>query len=462
MLPGFPRKSSLARSLPPSGLLLATLAGPWAAVLELAIPSGRLAGTAALALLIACSSSERGVTGPPDDGPPDGTTQSALTVSVVVDPSGGELAAELGWEDGVPGAEVRILRNGTRDWVRATADESGRAVFPKVLPGRYRIVAGRRLESGEADAAGTRVRAFGDGRTEDISGASPAVELRLAPDRETALVIAEIGYGKPPDWELVNTVAKAGLFFEIYNQSEETRFLDGVVYGIGQPFVDDGFDSCAFTEPVRTDPTGVIFQTALAFPGSGGEYPIGPGELKLVAMVAADHRSLHEAMPDLSGADFEIALPGLADNPAVPNMLDVGIDPLGGPGRWTALLATRWAYFLAEPLSPASLPVSWRDRNGNPWVKAPAEKLYDVVATDAIWPDRNLDGPPCIPRISPVFDRYASFNQIGFDVDASEKAFESFQRRVLRSEGGRLILQDTNTSAVDFEVGTKTPGSISG
>lgn len=67
-------------------------------------------------------------------------------------------------------------------------------------------------------------------------------------------------------------------------------------------------------------------------------------------------------------------------------------------------------------------------------------------------------GPPCIPMVHPVFDRYEGFFEIGFDAEV--QATLSLSRRVLRVEDGRTILQNANTSAVDFALAEKTPGRI--
>lgn len=410
-------------------------------------------------LLVACSGGERQVSGPGGDDSDD-VSKTSLSVQVRVDPADVELARALGWEDGVPGAEVFLLRNGTREWIPATTNGDGEAVYEDVLNGLYRIYARHTLTENEAGATDGVIRAFGDGRTFHVSSDQRDIQLELFADRAQGLVISEIGFGLPPPWVVENLVSKAGLYIEFYNNSDRTIRLDGLVFGPAAGFTSDAFNPCSFTEPVRTDPEGVYFRIALAFPGSGGEHPLGPGETALVAMVAGDHREIHPSMPDLSGADFEISGPGLADNPAVPNMRDVGIESIHAPVNWQRLRGIRDPYFISDPIDPPSMPIMWRDKRGNGFVRVAADRLHEVIISSNVWPDSDIEFPPCIQIIHPRFDRYEMLRDIGFDVDSNEQAFKSLVRRVLRTEGGRLILQNTNTSRVDFFVGTKTPGWI--
>ncbi|MGH7541630.1 MAG: hypothetical protein ACRELC_11585 [Gemmatimonadota bacterium] len=57
-----------------------------------------------------------------------------------------------------------------------------------------------------------------------------------------------------------------------------------------------------------------------------------------------------------------------------------------------------------------------------------------------------------------TFDRYEdNFTEIGLGLEDPK---ESLQRFVLRTLGGRSLLQNTNTSAVDFVRGPQTPGWV--
>ncbi len=392
---------------------------------------------------------------PSDQTSGEEVQRGLVTVHVSVDSADRALADSLGWQDGVPGAEIHFLRNGTEDWLTTTTDSTGTASFSDVLPGLYRLFGGRTLTETEAAGVGGAVRAFGDGRTVRI-GQSGQFELQLLADRPRSLVISEMGTGSPLSWEISGANVDVAKYFEVYNNSGATMFLDGKIFGISHDAVTriTGVP-CSFSQQVRTDPAGVYARWFTQFPGSGTDYPIEPGEAKLIAVNAIDHTPVHPTMPDLSNADFEIA--DQVNNPAVPDMLSIGpvvFSPRIGPGHWT--------YILTEPFDVASLDVVWRGRSGRQYFRVPKEKYLDEIALKSIWPLNDAEHEPCIPMMARDFDRYeGAFPNIGDNL--SDRALRSYERKVLRiSPDGRKILMNTNTSAVDFGrvAVPRTPGWI--
>ena len=408
-------------------------------------------------LLVACSGGERQVAGPGEPG--GGPSTATLQVSVGVADADSELADRLGWTSGVPGAEVQLLRNGSATWQVAETDADGVATFENVLKSRYRIFAGRTLSS--AEAVGEPIRAFGDGMTFDVTSVGDVpVELRMLADRTDGLVISEVSTWSPPPAETSGTYT-AARYLELHNNSSQTLFLDGMLLGQSVWTRESLPTPCAASLQARSDPSGVYARRIIQFPGSGGEYPIQPGETVLVAGIAIDHTPVHPQLFDLSDARFELGQTAGADNPAVPNMLDVGFDPFvettgGQPG---VVLSASNAVFLAEPLDPQSLPFEYRDGNGRGWVRIPAASLVDVMVPETLWPDFDQQqGVPCIPAIHPSFDRYeGGFLETGLETTTARL---TYQRVLLRMEGGRAILQDANTSAVDIEMRPPTPGTL--
>ena len=384
--------------------------------------------------------------------------RTTLTVHASVDSADASLAEALVWQEGVPGVEVQILRNGTATWITAHTDSTGTAVFTDLLPGLYRVFGGRTLTEAEAASIDQPIRAFGDGRTLKVF-LEVDLELVLLADRPGSLVLSEFGNGTPPPWETSNRGYLGGMYFEVYNNADTTIFLDGKMFGstwvVGKEL---DWMPCTTSFPWRSDPAGVAARLVLQFPGSGTEHPIPPGEVRTVAASAIDHTPVHPTLLDLSGADFEIGGAGTANNPAVPNMRNVGLEGF----RLGRLFATGYHYFLAEPFDISTLPVQYRALGGRDYRLVPREKLIEVAVLTSIWPANDLERPPCGLMIHRDFDRYeGGFFEIGFDVDPNAGATRSVARRVLRvAPDGRMILMNTNTSAVDFFVGTRTPGRL--
>jgi len=381
-----------------------------------------------------------------------------LTLHVGLDSLDRALADSLEWSNGVPNAHVSVLRNGTGTWKELVSDSSGHA-SAVVLPGLYRIRAERVLTAAEASRVDGTVRAFGDGKTVTVLS-TMTVELALYADRPKGLVISEFGVGTPAPWE-TNGSYLAGQYFEVYNNADSTIYLDGKIFGLNPNLYASGRgQSCASIARFRTDSAGIYVRFMLAFPGSGLDHPIGPGELRTIAVQAIDHRPIHWSLLDLSAADFEIGFGGAAANPAVPDMLDVGLTGWGA----NLLLLGRHVVFLAERIDVASLPFVFRDAAGQGYVLMPASHLLDVVAVRTLWPDNDTRSIslPCAPMVHPLFDRYETvLREIGFAVDVNLDAVASLERKVLRvGPSGRPVLQNTNTSAVDFFLGTRTPGAL--
>ena len=230
--------------------------------------------------------------------------RGGMTVTVKVDPVDSALADSLGWLGGVPGAEVFLLLNGTAEWTKALTDSNGTVQFEGLHRGLYRVFGGRTTTVAEAARVGDVVRAFGDGRTVRFGGSSQ-VELLLLADRPRSLVISELSNGVPLAWEIDWAPVVGSLYFEVYNNSDTGMFLDGKVFGSSYDAVVD-FPSypCTETEVVRTDQAGVYARWFLQFPGSGSDYPIGPGEARLIAVEAIDHTTIHPTMPNLSNPKF--------------------------------------------------------------------------------------------------------------------------------------------------------------
>ncbi len=120
-------------------------------------------------------------------GEAGGVVRTGLQVHAVVDPADSALADSLGWQAGVPGVEVHVLRNGTAEWIVQQTDSTGTAVFEALLPGLYRVFGERVLSAEEAQAVGGVIRAFGDGRTLEVSGEAN-LKLLLYADRPGSLV----------------------------------------------------------------------------------------------------------------------------------------------------------------------------------------------------------------------------------------------------------------------------------
>ncbi|MGD2216059.1 MAG: DUF4876 domain-containing protein [Gemmatimonadales bacterium] len=417
-----------------------------ASILRVACPRAVLPAVCVTWLLTGCTAGEVELYEPEGSGLAQG-----LTVKVVLDSTAADIAEALGWTEGVPEAEVRVHRLGTEfRWQTVLTDSAGEARFPDLIPGRYRLAGYRVLTDEEAAQLGSRRRAFGDGLMLDISGARTK-SLHLAPDRRGALLISEL-YGAAP---LVAEVQWTyHHYLEVYNNSDTTVYPDGMILGwaFGRRFEYSNGYTCLESAPFRNDPDGVWSMSFHQFPGSGAEYPLAPGQNAVVAIDAIDHSQIHPSFPDLTHADFELLGPADVDNPAVPNMPDIGLeyDRFGhGMTLWIG-----WTFFLSQAVDIGAI-LHAQDEWGREWVRFPGEALLDVLATevnDAL-DEQNL--PRCRESVHRNFDRLAGgFARINDLEDSVQRLVSDY------TPDGRAILQDTNTSAVDLIRALYTVGTL--
>ena len=195
----------------------------------------------------------------------------------------------------------------------------------------------------------------------------------------------------------------------------------------------------------------------MAFPGSGKDYPIQPGQSVVIANDATNHQ---EADPDgihsdLSKADWEIYLEysrmGDTDYEA-PNLSPIFYN--NAYMRAFALGFFNGAYILAKlPVTPEEYAADSTSYSTTPGTTSAT--LYMGIASkyvlDAVeaW-DR--DDAEHYPYFLPKDDAQAVTAPVGFEGKA-------LRRKVAKIENGRVYYKDTNNSAEDFLTDQpQTPG----
>ncbi len=394
-------------------------------------------------------------------GEPGDVPKPGLSMRVKLDSASVGLATALGWTDrNVPGVEVILQRAAViteRDTLRT--DDMGSVGRENLLPGPYKAWASRSLtaaERAQAAAAGWDVRVLGGGDKFPITGGPQQAVLQLSPDRPGSLVISEWYFTAivPPG---SNSIYYVPGYMEVYNNSDSTIFLDGKIIGAGWSISKDfaPFRPCS-DDRLRNDPLGIFARYMHAFPGSGTEHPLAPGAAVVVATDGIDHTALVEGTIDLSGADFEFFGPTDVDNPAVPNMIDVGLEPwVFGHGLFFLPLGGGAEVpFIADPVDIATLPVEFDPspalESPRAFVRYPADKILDIATFRSTIPSMIME---CLRMVNVKFDRVEGYFLPGVNtVVSSHRRVAGFRTN------GQAILQRTRTSAADFMVGPFNPG----
>jgi hypothetical protein len=346
------------------------------------------------------------------------------------------------------GIEVTLRSSTGSAELTATSDASGNASFATVIPGDYEITASQTLSAAEALNITGKFN-------EDISlnasltavvEPSPAegqqFELELSGLPAGNLVFKEVYYTGVPDFYFSDQ------FYEIYNNSDEDIYLDGLciadIYGAsGQ--INPSTTPTAFSN----DTDHVYASSVWRIPGSGQEHLLRSGESIIIAQDGIDHTAENEnTTVNLSDADWETYNERDdnrdVDAPGVPNLERVyftgGFDwlvPVFGP----AVVLFRTDDFNSlEQVPIPDLPDFFAPR-----VKIPKELLIDTF--EAL---RDAE--------SGSFKRIPAGVDAGFVFATDTYVGESFVRKLAFVREGRVILQDTNNSGNDFEkLSTPTP-----
>jgi hypothetical protein len=380
---------------------------------------------------------------------PDAATGPGSASGIYVTLEDTALAAALGWSAGVPGATVvihRFIDPFQPDTLYT--DSTGYVRLPDLLPGWYLVAGYRQLAPDETGPTGGVIRAFGDGLKFTPSGRD-SVELRLRNEQARSLVFSEIFYGGG-SLEVRYTWAK---FFEFYNNSDTTVYVDQMLVGRAYSYVNiGGHNSCQDLRQYRNDPRGIWSLTFHQFPGSGADYPVAPGQVITVALDAVDHSVVFPSLPDLSQADFELEGNADTDNPDVPNMPSPYPSTTNAHGMG---MIPQAAYFLASPAGASTLETQLI--GGNRYALIPSDRIVDVLTTDWASPSSQ---PPFILNyyctwINPEFDRLETmFHRLDGDNRTS------IHRRILRDGSALPVLQDLNTSFLDWVLGVYNPGRV--
>ncbi|WP_300795914.1 DUF4876 domain-containing protein [uncultured Bacteroides sp.] len=265
-------------------------------------------------------------------------------------------------------------------------------------------------------------------------------------------------------------------FYEIYNNSDEVQYLDGVILGI----VDEGLPANIFTptNSIWVDENNQLLDRypmtsyTMYFPGNGTDYPLQPGESVVVAAYPIDHTSRQLSENDepspvnLSGADWEIFCGPHSvtdvDVPNVPN-LEYGYHTFG-----IEFMPSTSGQALILAKLPDGQKVVDFVADSNNFMTAPGKsQLHLMIPSDYV-----IDGIEIVR--APVNERYKHLlpkTDMGMTwVDGSDNGSledaaysgKSLRRKVASVENGITKFKDTNNSSIDFIVGggVPTPGII--
>lgn len=349
------------------------------------------------------------------------------------------------------GATVRLrsVERNTTD--SATADATGAVTFQQIVPGSYEVSASRALteaESATLTGQAIAVNLNGAVAAQSLLGApATPILVTLAGSRVGDLVLKEVYYTGSPTPS--GGTYFSDQFFEIYNNSTDTIYVDSLY--IGDAYGNSGqINPSSLPTPFQADQQHVYLSSVWMIPGNGRDHPLAPGKSIIIAQDGINHRTDPLGNPDspvdLSNADWETynERPDNrdTDSPGVPNLerryFTGGFDwlvPVFGPG----IVIFRTANFDALERTP--IPGSALD----PRIKVPVGQVIDAFEA--------LQNPN-----SASYKRIPVSLDAGFVSAAGTYTGESARRKVANTIAGRRVYHDRNNTGLDFEIiATPTP-----
>lgn len=255
------------------------------------------------------------------------------------------------------------------------------------------------------------------------------------------LIISELfTAGEGAEDEEGEYIELADQYVVIYNNSNQVKYLDGISYAITNHW--NKFPYNNVTEEAMKE-QAIFADFVYTFPGTGKDFPIQPGEEKVLVRSARDfsQKGKISNAADLSGAHFEVVLPGNdTDNPGAANMIINGAirtDMLGyGVGYAPAFLFKQEGD-LKEFLAKNAREID--DMFGTKTVfKIPMDIIIDGVETGQV-------GNVKFKSLLTGIDR-------GFIAVTDAGTREVYVRGIDANRTDRKVYRDTNNSTADFTI----------
>ena len=332
--------------------------------------------------------------------------------------------------------KVTLTNVGTEEVVSGDFSLASPIAF-KVVPGIYNVVI-----QAHGSLGGKAYNYIGSASSVSITGKEESYEpIKIVASASSALVFKEIHYNASTVSNGTGRYLK-DTFFEIYNNSGETVYADGIC--IGDPM---SYKVFSFDDKLENAEDYIFIGTYVwQIPGSGHDYPIAPGESFIIAASAIDHSKVAETL-DLSTAEFETICDkykdkGQADANAVNMVLACTIKETGLGYQFGKFTDSAWCIFYpSKPL-----------RKDGEYLESNHANNYglEVLKADV------LDAVDCLKTENPEDKRLEGQLDAGWIRCETTGGNQSIVRKIAETlEDGRIVLQDTNNTTEDFTVDGK-------
>ncbi len=325
-----------------------------------------------------------------------------------------------------------------------------------IIPGIYSVTV-----SGTAiDIENSEYTINGNSINEALFRNESTLNIKVQGLKRSPLIFKEIYYcGSRPK---AGGVYFRDQFYEIYNNSAETQYLDGIYFANLTPGksttklpvwpAEDG-DNYAYAERVWK------------FPGNGTEYPLKPGESCVISQFAANHQlDIYNPLSPIDGSssefEFNMNNKNFPDQPAY-DMLHVfynGKAEMGTvPQYLTSVFGGAYVIFSVpegetwDPVNDANMKATDQSKPNSTTYYAKIPIKYVLDAVEAI-DNESMMNAKRVPAVLDAGITWVGATYCGLGV-ARKLATDDDGNPVIREETGTYFYQDTNNSTDDFERG---------
>jgi hypothetical protein len=241
------------------------------------------------------------------------------------------------------------------------------------------------------------------------------------------------------------------MYVEVYNNSDTTVFLGGKILfaTIASLHIQFAENPCWVNQSLREDDEGIWATTIHRFPGGATAYALPPGQARVIATDALDHRPVSPELQNLSTAQFEfIGNSADPNNPFSDDMIWVSRNiflPHGHSWTRSTMIGLALPVFqdttdLLRAIVRSSALSSGPDSvAGQAAFRIPSAAILDVAAFRS--PASTFE---CEPFTALAFDRAPSRIADNTPLAIARKSLG-------RNAAGVEILQRTRTTSRDFE-----------
>ena len=353
-----------------------------------------------------------------------------------------------GFKETIKYANKTVYLKSNRITYTSTSDADGLVKFTNIIPDIYSISTSWEIDGNTyvemADTIVENINIILSGNLpkEEIFNVK-TIELTLSKALKQSLIISKIYSSGTKDNNNKNYIADK--YVEIFNNSDETQYLDSTIY-IG--FV-EAHSEVPF--PASANPGYVYARQVFRFTNTDVKHPILPGQSIVIANSAIDHTEFSPNSVNLRIADFEAKNVTYSNNADVKEMHLVYTSFAGIPYMNLVNGGDNGTFLLKTIENVSQFPVKYMPgrESGDRYMQIPIKYVFDGVE---ILKNKAVTGPNIASK------RLQSFVDAGymFITATSGYTHESIERRVdtSKSTAERYYLMDTNNSLNDFRTVT--------